>query len=366
MITLEEYANLAGRVYYHENSNYFNKKYTPIVHSKIDAAVMDWRQISDITQQPQFSENFYAALFVKFVQGRPTDAVVSIRGTVLSKTSNLLVDTEAWISDVIGNGKSLHVPAYLHLAQRFFSAAKNYMRQNFSANVPISLTGHSLGAALAQLIVTQYGIHYPCVTFNSPGVGEIVSKTNFGSYITNVNAVFGVINKIGTPVPDSYTIWVDVPNYKNEAKLLFQHFSKRFFEQSNKIYNLADKISSTPAFTVLQPKIDLDAVAFSERVLVYLHALPSLGKTKSYDIALRKCETKNRLGDNIIQKIFSLPENVCIDLYCRDKAIFADAFNTISAQHSIDNMLLAIKARPALANWQVGIGNSLRVASSEW
>src|SRR3990167_8905685 len=128
MINLSEYAFFAGKTYHVPTKSYLGVEITALNYTEINQSTTGWFQISDITQQPQFSENFYAALFVKFVQGRPTDAVVSIRGTVLSKTSNLLVDTEAWISDVIGNGKSLRIPAYLHLAQRFFSAAKNYMR----------------------------------------------------------------------------------------------------------------------------------------------------------------------------------------------------------------------------------------------
>ena len=128
MISLLEYAFLSGTIYWPEGSIYFGKYFTPIEFKKIDFSTNGWWLLDDIPNRPAFTNNFQAALFVKFAQGKPTDAVVSIRGTVFSKVSNLLVDTEAWISDVIGNGKSLRIPAYLHLAQRFFSAAKNYMR----------------------------------------------------------------------------------------------------------------------------------------------------------------------------------------------------------------------------------------------
>ena len=128
MISTLEYVYLAGAVYWPEKKSYFGENYDLIKITNIISSTNGWRLIDDIPNRPVFTNNFYAALFVKFAQGKPTDAVVSIRGTVLSKTSNLLVDTEAWISDVIGNGKSLRIPAYLHLAQRFFSAAKNYMR----------------------------------------------------------------------------------------------------------------------------------------------------------------------------------------------------------------------------------------------
>ncbi len=82
------------------------------------------------------------------------------------------------------------------------------------------ITGHSLGAALAQLIPVMAGYPQVVCAFNSPGIGHLPGiDLSVAGYIHNINSHYGFINKIGKVIGriDS----VGVPNEEKQAKVVF-------------------------------------------------------------------------------------------------------------------------------------------------
>ena len=58
MVSLLEYAYLAGMIYWPEDTMYLGKKFRPIDINNINLAVADWRLISDIPNRPAFTNIF--------------------------------------------------------------------------------------------------------------------------------------------------------------------------------------------------------------------------------------------------------------------------------------------------------------------
>lgn len=343
MIFLNEYADISGRVYKKPATSYFGKSYSMVEYSKIRHNTDGWYQIDDVPNQPTYSPGFYAALFIKFDHGRPTDAVVAIRGTDSVKDG--LVDGIAWFSDVVFASDEHVSPLYMSEAIRFFVSARQYLRRHFSDSVPLSLTGHSLGGAIAQLLVVQYGQPYFCVTFNAPGVGAMRGvNQDMGGYILNINTSYGVINKVGKSVPNSKTIWVSIQDKEQDSKKIFKAFSQRLFDQSKKLHKAASKI---PLDSFLGYGWGLIGV---ERVLAYGSGLTGIVKTQTYADGVRACERQHmQVGSNMLTSELFFIYNIDVKEYCHVKHL-GDAVGIVASQHSIDSMVSVLHSHPSLGN----------------
>lgn len=84
--------------------------------------------------------------------------------------------------------------SFWHVMQFYYSAIFNNPPYNNYENYPFSITGHSLGGALAQylsckLFLNNNNIPFPTETFNAPGIIELDNS------ITNVSGT-GIINRM--------------------------------------------------------------------------------------------------------------------------------------------------------------------------
>ncbi|MEM1244201.1 MAG: hypothetical protein AAGG80_05210 [Pseudomonadota bacterium] len=213
MIKIIEYALIADDVY-SSRSNF--KKYEK-KHSH-DLILDQWYAIMDLAPIQYQRHICHAALYIKFLKNFAIDAIVAIRGT--DNLYDVSVDFHSWFSDAMSRGKFDHVPSYYVAAYLFFLRARDFLNQHF-ARVNLSLTGHSLGGALAQLIVGLGHKPYVAVTFNAPGIGHIPGvDTNMSQYVYGINSRYGLINKIGKSF--GHIEYIDVPNEEAAAKKAFQ------------------------------------------------------------------------------------------------------------------------------------------------
>jgi len=83
MIDILEYAHLSGHIYHPARQRYFTMSIYPISQSELYRVKGEgWYLVDGIDRHMIAQNSYFAALYVKFQNGRPIDAVVSIRGTV--------------------------------------------------------------------------------------------------------------------------------------------------------------------------------------------------------------------------------------------------------------------------------------------
>ena len=115
-----------------------------------------------------------------------------------------------------------NIPGQYTGAMNFYNQIKNM--ESVSENIQITLTGHSLGGALAQLVAAKTGI--PAITFNAPGMQYALSKIgcstetsydNVKNYIVMNDYIGNFREHIGTeyyyePIPIQYDSFLDSHN----------------------------------------------------------------------------------------------------------------------------------------------------------
>lgn len=276
MLTVLDYANISQDVY---GAPFTLNLYNP----SSDKNIFRIREIPNTHMNP--SNHFFAALYVKVRGGKVTDAVVAFRGT--QNYTDDYVDYEAWQSDVLNNGANDQLPAYYPKARAFFRAARDYARQQFGLKV--SLTGHSLGGALAQLVVAHAAKPHIAVTFNAPGIGNIpgVNVEHFAHYVHGINARYGFINKIGQPFGS--IIYVNVPNEEEDAKAAFaRHQDLLKTRKQIKIDEKAIDLSQSSA----------DVALHLEEVQILMDKIRSDQIAESIDFT-ESCLAQHKIGNMI-------------------------------------------------------------------
>jgi len=223
MTTILEYGILSGHVYNPSSKSYHHTEIYLRSLSKLSKLVSQdgWYRITDIDRHMIAQNSYFAALYVKFQNGRPIDAVVSIRGTVRSIIGNDVEDIVGWWSDAISKGNYDRVPCYVHPIWGFVIKC---IKIAHHLSVKLKLTGHSLGGAIAQII--SLTIHtFEAVTFNAPGCGHIPGAyLDRAGAIHNINSRYGLINKVGLVVGE--VNYIDVPEMESEAKQLFKRYKE--------------------------------------------------------------------------------------------------------------------------------------------
>ena len=193
MITILELAKISQDVYA------MHRKIPKLLPSMDKSTLNGILRIPDEDVSPSLHPNnhFYAALYIKFLNGRAMNAVAAIRGTVFNDWTNDGEDILAWTSDSLGNGKHGAVPQpFTAMTHKFVWDVLRYNREHFPDLVSMTLTGHSLGGALAQLCLLTGAFVQRAVTFNAPGIGHLVSsdfKEKASGKVYNINARYGVI-----------------------------------------------------------------------------------------------------------------------------------------------------------------------------
>jgi len=133
MIKILDYAILSSHVY-NINQRLFGKdieKRSIDSSTRITEEFDGWYHVTDVDSYVQPANHFFAAMYIKFLNGRATDAVTAFRGTMSNDMDNLLEDYDAWISDVAGDGTQDQTPAYFPQAQRFAYDCRTYLIQHY-------------------------------------------------------------------------------------------------------------------------------------------------------------------------------------------------------------------------------------------
>jgi len=200
--------------------DYFQKS----IYKKLSGDEDGWYQIADLDERMHPSDDFYAQLYVKFLHGRALSGVVAFRGTLPLDWDNDVVNYHTWASDVIGFGKHDQLPKYYSTAEFFYHDALRYMCDELDC-FRLSVTGHSLGGAIAQLFPALSEMPSTAITFNSPGIGHIPGVSSAHSVMVHgINSTYGFLNKIGKPF--GKVNYVNVPEEEARAKQVFDDIAK--------------------------------------------------------------------------------------------------------------------------------------------
>jgi hypothetical protein len=326
MIRVLELAKLSGAVYSASNANHFGINIVDLTsQSQLDSIENNWLKVVQINEETKTHacNHFYAALYIKFNDGDAIDAVMAIRGTLMHDPNNLWVDFKSWYSSAIGDDQHDSEPEYLPKAHTFLRASKAYLHKHFpKLHASFYLTGHSLGGSLAKLL-TLTVFPYKTVVFNAPGVGEVAAvDKDDADYIVNVNALHGILNKVGETLGRNF--YVNVLDEDADAILLEKHFNKAAKVYSKDAYQLSDKSQMLPSVRRL-----LDFIGFEYCVRAYLGSIVIARKSYAYE---HEANWHPKLSDGLIDMPFSFLD------YELDKPMVA-VNAIISAQHSIANMV---------------------------
>lgn len=267
MIRLNELAAVANHIYKpnspHMGAVLINKLMTTDLSSIGNMTA--WALITDVDPMIIPLNNFYAGLYIHFDNAKATNAVIVYRGTKPLNISNDCTDIKTWFSDVFGDGSYDKLPSYYVYASSFFYAARDYLDKHFP-DVPLKVTGHSLGGALAQLIVAYSHMPVKSIVFNSPGIGNIPDvNLEAGYQVLNINSTYGFINKVGKVIGE--ILYIDVPNKESYAKDAFEKHDlilkdeKQIRATKNPLIMIADEIEIKGASRVQQNDFLLSCAA---------------------------------------------------------------------------------------------------------
>ena len=226
MINIFELACLSNHIYYpyaHTTPAFF---IYPLLRNKKKVSLPNqrWCCLHQLDPDMKPKNYSYSQLYIKFYGAKATNAVIAVRGSFW--LSDFVKDYKCWRHDI--DNKTLHniipEPYYAQTAA-YTIIVHDYLKRYYPHLLNnLIFTGHSLGGAIAQLILLRSGFTYSTVAFNAPGVGHMPDiNLKLKNTITNVNARYGLINKVGLTLGQCYQI--DISEQEAQAKELFKRFS---------------------------------------------------------------------------------------------------------------------------------------------
>ena len=333
MLTILEYAKLSAHVYQPEAKlmGYVGPDQTTINKKDIDRVRKNlvserWFRVIDVDPRMQTHNAFYAQLYIKIDRQVPRYAVVAYRGS--DNVPNYIVDAVSWTSHVLGEGAHVIAPpVYTSEAKAYFDACCDYVKHYFpSIRISdISVTGHSLGGALAQLMVARYLLPHAAVTFNPPGIGEIMQVSEAAARrIFSVNSLYGFINKAGVQVGHVYQIHVQ--EKEAEAKALFEKFNHQLYAASFVSYRLGDSNLAYAPF--------LYSAGLVSRLAAYLTAEPALVNAPETKQIEHQCMASHLENWRETRALYRLK--------CHAQSVATEFAKVVLAQHGINNIITAL------------------------
>ncbi len=305
--------------------------------------------------------------YIYFNQGVAKEAVFAIPGT--HKPLDVAQDFEGWNADANAAKSGAHLPGVFAQVKSDFIHARNCIKQQFP-NALIYLTGHSLGGALSHLLVCRGGFALPSIGFNPPGIGHLPGvHTRLSHNLLNFNSLYGFINKIGMPL--GRTVVIDVPNDRTQAIALHQTLNKKMHEAmlaQAKANNAEDAVArmrslikeesqasaSTPSNTPfsgmiaggLAQKMQKDTHQFalqSKRVEILQHHADALRYKATIKAHVFGHFTPSSIDYSSVPLLFG--HEVAAFLKTTQEGA-----GPIYQQHSLPNLIDAIRAKPNIAN----------------
>jgi hypothetical protein len=181
--------------------------------------------------------------------------------------------------------------------------------------------------------------------FNSPGCGELAGsmvKTRM-NYINNINARYGIVNKIGMLVGKLFVI--DIAKDEAEAKLLYEHFDKKDFDESIALERVGSKELKGTSLGFLA-----NLKGQEERIASIAGSVNAVATSASTQHSLIICE-KNSVLNNW-QHLTSLATKA---FSCEASAFTTAPASVLFEQHTIDNIVSTLEEAEYkhLANSQI-------------
>ena len=143
----------------------------------------------------------------------------------------------------------LKLPEYYYeLALLFYGKVQRCLFDKFNYSIAkLKVTGHSLGGAIAGLLVSYHGLPIQAVTFNAPGIRDIQGVDAMIGSVTNVRAKYDFVSAIDFPVGPCFDYLV--PEHLAEAKRAFE-IAREHKQNAQSRLDTIDDVIETSDFAV--------------------------------------------------------------------------------------------------------------------